>query len=1820
MSRYKTERAALRGQITKLNDEVARLVDVHELSRIEQFMKKVKRIETRVLELNDLIRDAFPEDNFEQLFAADRTDIERYEAIIESIILFCDKKLSEIGRNTGQITNGQPQVVRTGAPRLKAPNCPLPNYDDSQGSMALQKFFSELDEIFKKFDHSDYEQYIIFKPLIKGRGAKLIESLSTTDQSYLKAKKLILDAFANPKALKFECIDRLFKFKRANHPDAYNFATEIKLIYEEVQFQKVELEDVLQYCFLGGMNESLKSCVVQITNQNFPSTEEILKNIFSAIERSEICSTKVTTKSDAGKIKKPDNHKPAYKSDFKKNELKSTDVTNLVVETEKQSPKNRKPKFTKRETKCIFCENYHHSSRCEKYSTLAARKKRITDMNKCTRCLKSSHLVENCTTSMSNCFLCDQDHHLFYCENNKSQDSAQISVAVQKGETNIATVVPTATINIYTDIGMQKIRCLFDQCAQKTLITREIAQNFGLTPSGQVRLSISGLYSTEKRIYDVVRILIKANCGDILIDAVVVDTLPESIRINRIGQVVNKLKLKNKDLADPNIEGDIIDNIKFLIGADHYYKFFITEDTDDVKLLNTKVGKVISGAYNINSIPEIDSAVCDSVLISRIAVQNNVPDINDTEIVTNLWDLDYIGISDSKLSFEDDIAIKNFESSIEFTDDRYVVRLPWKNNHSSLPNNFKQCIGRLKSTLNSLSRVEGNTELYDSIIKDQLKQGFIEHVPKGPNIDCHYLPHHAVVKDSATTPIRIVHDCSAKASVFTPSLNDCLLSGPNLTEELVSSLLKFKTNEFAFVADISRAFLRVGLNVSDRDYTRFIWYKNPTKPELGFDIYRFRSVLFGSKSSSFLLQACLRHHFGKYDDPVAAKISKGFYVDNLQLTFSSLAEMYEAYTKSLEIMYAAGMPMQEYVSNYQSLNNLSIRANRGINPEAEKTKVLGLDWEFKSDTLYIRINEFLGDEIPTKRIFLGEISKTFDPLGHISPLTIKSKLLMQQLWTLKLKWEDKIPNEIFAEWIKIRNNITKSKDICFPRYVANSTEPCSLHVFCDAAKYAYGCVAYIISQGKSNIVMSKSRVAPLRKKDLAENRAREINVSDDDDNDKTIPKLELTAYLLGARLAKYIKSTLSDIQFNKTILWSDSEITLLWTIHRKSNDVYVKNRVNDIHACGKFEFRYCNTKQNPADMISRGVSHRQFVNSTWFNGPVWLTNRDEWPELLEKFHTYEQIDVNAVITSDEVTEPEPKPEYPFKLEKYSSLLKIYRVFRIVFKFIISMKTRVNKPHNLSVKNAGVLAKLLRVDQNFYFKSLLKERKLENNTKIYHIDLLNLFYDDKGLLRCYSRLGNANLNEDAQYPILLARKSYLTEKIIENFHLKVLHGGVQDTLAKLREQFWIQKYRSTVKNFVSQCYVCRRLNSAHLKLPIPPNLTENRVNCQLRPFESSGVDLTGNIILLDKDKNVNKYYIVLFTCTVFRSVHLEVVSDLTAEAFINAFRKFNARRGNCRYMLSDNASNLKSGAKFLKDICNLPDVKYFLEVADCEWKFIPARSPHFGGFYERLIGVVKSSLRKVLFKRQITFDELLTLVAEIEMKVNNRPLTYIDSELTQCEPLTPSHLMYGYRLNSNLSDITLEYISNPDLITEKDLNERFVYLNEIIHKFKTVWKKEYLGSLLDRAQTRKLNNPNGYLKIGDVYLIHDDCPRSMWKLGKVVELFPGSDGLIRVVKLKTQNGMTTRSINKIYPLEVVKPTTIPNPAISGNSANPANPVVDANSSEPARSGNSARPVLNDITAEPVPNNNTTVVPNARPVRKAAQQSRRNWQSLNETSSI
>lgn len=152
-------------------------------------------------------------------------------------------------------------------------------------------------------------------------------------------------------------------------------------------------------------------------------------------------------------------------------------------------------------------------------------------------------------------------------------------------------------------------------------------------------------------------------------------------------------------------------------------------------------------------------------------------------------------------------------------------------------------------------------ETYGKIINEHKRRGFIERVDEEKPTDrAHYIPHHPIKKDSATTPIRIVYDCSFHPSRNTPSLNDCLMVGPPFLNDMCSIFLRFRTFTYGLSTDIEKAFLHVGLHESDRDFTRCFWLSDPKDPESKFQVFRFKTVLFGSTSSSFMLNATLHRH------------------------------------------------------------------------------------------------------------------------------------------------------------------------------------------------------------------------------------------------------------------------------------------------------------------------------------------------------------------------------------------------------------------------------------------------------------------------------------------------------------------------------------------------------------------------------------------------------------------------------------------------------------------------------------------------------------------------------------------------------------------------------------------------------------------------------------------------------------------------------------------------------------------------------------------------------------------------------------------------
>ena len=207
---------------------------------------------------------------------------------------------------------------------------------------------------------------------------------------------------------------------------------------------------------------------------------------------------------------------------------------------------------------------------------------------------------------------------------------------------------------------------------------------------------------------------------------------------------------------------------------------------------------------------------------------------------------------------------------------------------------------------------------------------------------------------------------------------------------------------------------------------------------------------------------------------------------------------------------------------------------------------------------------------------------------------------------------------------------------------------------------------------------------------------------------------------------------------------------------------------------------------------------------------------------------------------------------------------------------------------------------------------------------------------------------------------------------------------------------------------------KKVTGQHYRTPEAPPLPKDRLR-EAPPFTITGVDFTGALKVRNKNGKDSKAYICLFTCASTRAVHLEIVTDLTEEQFILAFRRFSSRKSLPKIMLSDNATTYVASAKEIDRLTSSPTLQATLNSQGTEWKFIPKRAPWYGGFWERLIGLTKNCIKKVLGRSYVSLDVLNTTVIEVEAILNDRPLTYISTDPIDEDPLTPSHLLYGRKI-------------------------------------------------------------------------------------------------------------------------------------------------------------------------------------------------------------
>ena len=333
-----------------------------------------------------------------------------------------------------------------------------------------------------------------------------------------------------------------------------------------------------------------------------------------------------------------------------------------------------------------------------------------------------------------------------------------------------------------------------------------------------------------------------------------------------------------------------------------------------------------------------------------------------------------------------------------------------------------------------------------------------------------------------------------------------------------------------------------------------------------------------------------------------------------------------------------------------------------------------------------------------------------------------------------------------------------------------------------------------------------------------------------------------------------------------------------------------------------------------------------------------------------------------------------------QIQKFSDLYKLFRVTSYVLRFVKAIPKRGSGPKRKCVEPD--LEEMNRAEALWIknCQNYVREDKKYQQLRI----SLGLIEDDEGILRCHGRIGNAPCPYETKYPAILAKGDPFTNLVIWASHNKVVHNGVNDTLAELRSRYWITQGRQVVKKKIRKCVTCKKIEGLKYNSAAPPNLPDFRVSDEMA-FSRVGVDFAGPVYVRDVYSNKGK-----------------LVPDLSSIAFVNCLKRFIGRRGIPKLVVSDNAKTFKCST-----------FKAFLSRYNISWKFNVPRAPWWGGFFERLVRSVKRCLKKVMGSSKVNYEEFETLLVEVEGILNSRPLTYVSEEFLHS--LTPSSLCVGRRL-------------------------------------------------------------------------------------------------------------------------------------------------------------------------------------------------------------
>lgn len=1703
LDKLKAKRTTLRSSVSKLETKVLKVIesDSIEYQELRVLRIQVNEKQNQLDIVNKEIEDIIDIQDLEK----EVEDSEKWSEKLIRIKCQIESKIESCSQNISDVKKQDEISIPVSKQSVNLPKFDLPHFNGSlEEWLNFKQIF--ISTIHENSDLSDLQKLQYLKAAVVGSASKLIKGFPIAESSYKEAWATLISRFDNKRNLAYAQLNKFFNAK-AIKPNCRKSILELLDNCNEavrnlkcLDFQFNPFVDlILGYNIQSKLDDSLKrQFELGLDNDHFPSYDELI--LFLEKQARSLQDVSETYAKSENKLK------PIFKRS----------VSNIVMS-------NSNVKLN--EVNCPDCLDSHALFKCPQFL-----KKSVTDRwnfvkakKLCINCLRGNHFISKCLISKK-CNICNSKHHTLLHlhekesfnsvpvqSNNVTQDQSIVnSSCLTTTQNNCQTLLSTAMVLVKSNSGeFIFCRAMVDSGSQKSLISNSCVKKLGL-PVKSTNHRISGINNiVAETALSEVDILLKSYYSNEVFD--VNALIVNNVTANLPNFVVRKSSwphLEGLNLADPKFY--VSRPVEILLGADLFPLIVLGQSILGPKgtpcALNSRLGWLLTGV--IFSKPAQDS----NTIVSCHATVQLTHDLQKFWEIESLPDVTPIHVSE-----------ENYIKTVQRTESgRYMVDLPFKGtpNLGDSQTNALKRFYLLESKLNKDSELK---EQYHAFMQEYLDLNHMEQVPHSHLAceNCFYLPHHGVLKeDSTTTKLRVVFDASAKGSSG-HSLNDFLEIGPKLQPDLFKILLKFRSYPIALTGDIAKMYRQILVNPRHTDFQRIFWRFQPHESVTSF---RLLTVTYGTACAPFLAIRTLHQLAKDYKSefPTAAQsILENFYVDDFLGGSDSIDAAKQLVTDLNHVLSQGGFTLRKWASNIPSvLENLSedlksIKQNVTFLEDSSQ-KILGLVWNSKEDILRIHINTVKA--VHTKRDLLSMIAQIFDPFGIIAPTTIMLKIMMQELWKDKCAWDDKIPDSILKNWQDFRSQIELLKSIRIPRFLncqALSEHHLEIHGFCDGSGKAYAAVVYLrtisaLGEISVNFVAAKTKVNPLKH--------------------VTLPRIELCAALLLSQLCSAILESLP-FHVNKIYLWSDSQIALTWIESPpvKGNQ-FVTNRAHRIKSLvPQAVWTYIKGYSNPADCASRGILPRTLLNhKLWWHGPEWLSANVKLPLFFIKSPTVSSETYTDNLSHVAAVTNKSFPEF---LLKFSCFSRLCRVLVWCLRFIHNLRQSNSNSRHTGTVSASELSNAINIilkliqEQEFAteLNLLKKNQPLPSNSKYLS---LNVFLDNQGLIRVGGRLSkHLSFSHDQKYPVLLPKTHRITRLIVEQYHKRNFHAGAQLVLSLLRQKYWILNGRSFIRKIINECILCKRLKKQACQ-QLMGDLPVERIT-PTRPFSKVGLDFAGPITTkpnVPRSKTKLKSYICVFICMSTKAVHLEAVSDLSSSAFLASLRRFVSRRGLPSDIYSDNGKNFKGVANHIKQLFQIirsEDIQNFSTSNFINWHFIPPYAPHFGGIWEAAVKLTKNHLMKACKTTILNFEELTTLLCQIEACLNSRPLIPLSSDPSDVRALTPGHFLIG---------VPLLEIPERDNSQNLSLSSRWVLIQRMKQEFWKRWSRDYLHHLQNRPKwiTQHTN-----LQIGDLVVIHD--PQTLplhWRLGRVTRIYPGSDNRVRVVSIFTQDGEIQRPISRV----------------------------------------------------------------------------------------